>query len=72
MFKIESIIKSNACFYRLLLFYFLSVGIGAINEISNEYSSYGFIIFFGCFSKIISFSIILGSNYDFEIKIDFS
>ena len=46
MFKIESIIKKfNVCFYRLLLFYFLSVGIGARNEISNEYSSYGFVIF---------------------------
>ena len=71
MFKIDSIIKENTCFYRLLLFYILSIGIGANNDISDDYSSYAFYIFFGVRDKILSFSIIVGTDYDIEVKIQF-
>lgn len=71
MFKIDSIIKENICFYRLLLFYILSIGIGANNDISENYSSYAFYIFFGVREKFLSFSIVVGTNYDIEVKIQF-
>ena len=71
MFKIDSIIKENTCFYRLLLFYILSIGIGANNDISDEYSSFAFYIFFGVRDKILSFAIIVGTDYDIEVKIQF-
>jgi len=71
MFKIDSVIDKNKCFYRLLLFYVISIGIGTRDELSNDYNCYALIIFFGFLDKILSFSIIVGTDYDFELKIEF-